>query len=465
MYLFVALTVVIIAIGTIISSYMISAAQIDRIFKQITIANAKNFAATLDGDYLRQLRTALETDEYQAIHDRAEAEDNEQLVQDYLEEQGLWDEYTKIRDNIDMYIRNTECVKYLYIVANGDANATTDMFMIDDSNETLYDSAGRWEDREAEYIGSELWNIEPTIAYSEEWGWLCSDFAPVYDSNEEVVCIVGCDIEYEDIATAKFQYLLYDILVVFIIAVFMIVIAFFAVSKLVVDPLNNITENVLLFKPTANIKDANVIELDIKRNDEIGAIYHAIRQMEMSIIDHLHSITQMQNNIAWKDNQITQLNTEMLRDELTGVGNRLAYSRKLADLKSDYAIVMVDLNNLKEINDIHGHDVGDGYIKDCCHVVCDVFKHSAVYRIGGDEFTVVIDGDDYKDKEKKFRELIDAFNTIYEDKSKKPWERLSASCGIATYEFGDSPEDVVDRADKKMYKYKAAFRAKYGSYR
>lgn len=61
----------------------------------------------------------------------------------------------------------------------------------------------------------------------------------------------------------------------------------------------------------------------------------------------------------------------------------------------EFAIAVFDLNNLKDINDRLGHEVGDQYIKNACRVICDSFKHSPVFRVGGDEFAVFLENTDY----------------------------------------------------------------------
>ena len=83
------------------------------------------------------------------------------------------------------------------------------------------------------------------------------------------------------------------------------------------------------------------------------------------------------------------------KDSLTGVGNKTAYIKKTNEINEqirngfkDFAVVMIDINGLKAVNDNYGHANGDLYIKGCCHIICEVFKHSPVYRIGGDEFAV-----------------------------------------------------------------------------
>ena len=94
----------------------------------------------------------------------------------------------------------------------------------------------------------------------------------------------------------------------------------------------------------------------------------------------------------------------MRRDPLTNVNNRIAYDDKEKYFQSeinmgtnpDFAIAMFDVNNLKLINDSKGHDAGDSYLIRACRLICDVFKHSPVYRMGGDEFVAFLTGDDYE---------------------------------------------------------------------
>ena len=63
---------------------------------------------------------------------------------------------------------------------------------------------------------------------------------------------------------------------------------------------------------------------------------------------------------------------------------------------SGFALVILDVNDLKKVNDIQGHKAGDQYIRNACKLICGNFKRSPVFRIGGDEYAVVVDGDDYQ---------------------------------------------------------------------
>ena len=123
-------------------------------------------------------------------------------------------------------------------------------------------------------------------------------------------------------------------------------------------------------------------------------------------------------------------------DILTGVKSKYAYiETKLkideristGELK-EFAIAVFDLNNLKTINDTQGHDAGDKYIKDSCCIICRQFQHSPVFRIGGDEFVALLEGEDFKNREA----LIEAFNLQMEENLHNGREVIS--CGMEEFD-------------------------------
>ncbi len=91
-------------------------------------------------------------------------------------------------------------------------------------------------------------------------------------------------------------------------------------------------------------------------------------------------------------------------DALTGVKNRYAYLEAAAGMdcqiaehsQPPFAVVMLDINDLKKINDTAGHQAGDQHLRDACKIICNTFQHSPVYRIGGDEFAVISQGSDMR---------------------------------------------------------------------
>ena len=121
-----------------------------------------------------------------------------------------------------------------------------------------------------------------------------------------------------------------------------------------------------------------------------------------------------------------------------------------------FALIVCDANNLKEINDTQGHVAGDEYIKESAKLLCNIFKHSPVFRIGGDEFVVFLRGDDYDRKQ----ELMDKLrNQVLENKESGVGAVLAS--GIAEYdpENDSLVSEILDRADRAMYENKQKLKA------
>ena len=150
-------------------------------------------------------------------------------------------------------------------------------------------------------------------------------------------------------------------------------------------------------------------------------------------------------------------------DSLTGVKSKSAYADYIKDLQDrmdkrerlSFAIGMFDCDDLKLINDRYGHEKGDEYLKTAARLICRIFHHSPVFRIGGDEFAVVLTNDDYENRE----ELISRFEMSRLEicaMAKNEWEQVSVALGIAAYdpEIDYSVDDVFKRADQEMYEDK-----------
>ena len=144
-------------------------------------------------------------------------------------------------------------------------------------------------------------------------------------------------------------------------------------------------------------------------------------------------------------------------DSLTGVRNKHAYSEAEALLNQrirqndidKLGVVVCDINGLKLANDTLGHAAGDKLIKDACSLICEYFTHGAVYRIGGDEFVVIL-------QEKGFdtmHEVIEDINRVIEDNIKN--KEVVIAIGHSELTKDDQlVHDVFERADKMMYQRK-----------
>ena len=158
--------------------------------------------------------------------------------------------------------------------------------------------------------------------------------------------------------------------------------------------------------------------------------------------------------------QALSVANEMARkDILTGTRNKTAFVEYKKELQKDidekvtdsFGIIVCDINDLKFINDTQGHNAGDEYIKAACRLICRTFAHSPVFRIGGDEFVIILRKQDYSDREN----LLSAFRKQIEDNLRIGSGPVVAS-GLAEYQqdSGNTVEDVFKLADGRMYEEK-----------
>ena len=162
---------------------------------------------------------------------------------------------------------------------------------------------------------------------------------------------------------------------------------------------------------------------------------------------------------------IEGMHAKAYRDALTMVKNKAAYDDAAKSLQErmdaedfDFGLLMLDVNFLKVINDEYGHERGDDYLRTCCQLVCHVFEHSPVYRIGGDEFVVLLQRDDYQRREELLAELDQRMEASQQESD--AWKRISLAKGLAVRGESDtSVEDVFRRADQAMYENKRKMKA------
>ena len=148
-------------------------------------------------------------------------------------------------------------------------------------------------------------------------------------------------------------------------------------------------------------------------------------------------------------------------DALTGVKNRHAYLETEAQMnrliaernQPPFAVVMLDVNDLKKVNDTAGHQAGDQYLRSACKIICDTFAHSPVFRVGGDEFTVISQGRDYA----RIDELIGKIRDHNAEASHTG--DVVIACGMSRFADDACVSSVFERADQGMYENKKALKA------
>jgi diguanylate cyclase (GGDEF)-like protein len=152
--------------------------------------------------------------------------------------------------------------------------------------------------------------------------------------------------------------------------------------------------------------------------------------------------------------QAVRLRHEATHDTLTGLPNRRAFRRRLTreiEMGDGLALILCDMDNLKVVNDTEGHDAGDRALQLLAVALQSELRRSdEAYRVGGDEFAVVLPGAGRLDAERVMRRLRDALGAGVLDTG----DQIEASFGIAVHRRGDDLEQLVVRADEALYRAK-----------
>jgi len=159
--------------------------------------------------------------------------------------------------------------------------------------------------------------------------------------------------------------------------------------------------------------------------------------------------------------RLEQAQSKANLDALTGVKNRNAYLGAEERLDSliakhhapNFAIVILDVNNLKKVNDEEGHQAGDQYLRDACKIICDIFKRSPVFRVGGDEFAVIAQGNDYASIEELLGRMDDHNTEALHSGG------IVIAQGMARYRRDANVAAVFERADQNMYQNKLSLKS------
>ena len=182
------------------------------------------------------------------------------------------------------------------------------------------------------------------------------------------------------------------------------------------------------------------------------------RTIMMAVGMFVFAIVVMLTNHSYMNRRTLESERLANIDPMTGVKSKHAwlnqenaYNKRIRDGEAgDFSIVVCDVNGLKKINDTLGHKAGDEYICAACKMVCEIFKHSPVYRIGGDEFVTILTGRDHTTRKELMQLLHDRSVAHIAEGG------VVVSGGISDFRPGEDLNfhAVFQRADELMYEEK-----------
>ena len=450
--------------GVLVSSYYINH-LVDNSYKNRALEIANTIAAVLDTEQTAVLKDSL-LEIYNKTEEKVMSDDwGSPEFDAYIAHYSILEntpEYRSIMAQLKN-IQNVNDVDCLYIVVI-DIPTVKFIYLVDAAEEDpcppgcldpIYE-----ENRDI--LTDPERGFPPYITNTETYGWLVTAGAPVYNDDHEVICYAMVDISMEAIRTQQRSISSLLAMVLLLLTILICVLAIMIINRILINPINMLSNAAAHY--TAGKDSTNEIDsLRIKTNDEIQSLYISIKQMIHDInsyFDNLISTTQELTKTKIKADKMDEL---AHRDALTGVGSKLAYDQKAAELnekiregKARFGIVMVDMNYLKKLNDTYGHEHGNDAIRTTSSLICEIFKHSPVYRIGGDEFVVILEGRNYDG----ISDLTDSFNQTVSSLQGQPWEKISAAIGYALYKDEGTVDEVFRKADHIMYENKQKMKAK-----
>ena len=305
----------------------------------------------------------------------------------------------------------------------------------------------------------------PPIISNETYGYLLTIYKPVYNSEGKCVCYAGIDFSM-DLINDYGRLFIAEVVALFsgaLIFIFVLSLAFIENNILLpVNTMSYCAKNFVYDSEEARAKNIERIKsLNIKTKDEIENLYSAfVKTTE----DSMHYF----ENFKRAKIEVEVMEELAHTDSLTRIKNKTAYTEttyrldaEILDGQAEFAIVMIDINYLKRVNDTYGHERGNEYLINACELTCSIFGKENVYRVGGDEFVAVLDKDKIEHCEELIAQIRAEIEKFRADDSLEPWEKVSAAIGVAYYnEYTDkTTEEVFKRADADMYKNKIAMKA------
>ncbi len=366
------------------------------------------------------------------------------------------EKHAEIQKLFDNYVDYYNDVHYLYIIRATDpddpaklrsvcsANSSYEkefepenLVFIGDGGEDWYSDEVAQKIRDIQAGDEDVFFDDPS-----EWGNDYSIGRPLIDSAGKHYAVLCVDVSVDELQQLITRYTNITIAVIVGMGLLFILLLLLWMRRYVVDPIHQLENSVSTFAASSH-------EMSSVR--EIEILNQSISKMSHDMKDYVKGMLEAEKEVEGLQAHMTEINTIAYQDALTHVGNKAAFDKmaetlnaEISDRKAQFAIVMADLNQLKLINDRYGHDKGNEYIIGSCRLICDVFAHSPVYRVGGDEFVVILQKRDYRNRDSLFDIVKSEFCDTAMRNDIEPWLRYSASFGMAVFDpVNDTDTDAM----------------------
>ena len=195
---------------------------------------------------------------------------------------------------------------------------------------------------------------------------------------------------------------------------------------------------------------------------EISELRETVREKSQRDKSRMNELA---GKVSGLKDELEQVRSEAEKDGLTGVYNRKTFDLYIAELvarnehqSTPFALLLIDVDNFKTINDTYGHTVGDRVLASLAGSCRSQIRgDDFVGRYGGEEFVLILPQASLRNAHKKARHLCKEFAaTRYalDGGTGDQTLSLTVSIGVSAFKKGDTPVSVIERADKALYEAK-----------
>ena len=310
--------VLVVTAGLVGISYYVFCQRVDDDYYDRASRAAKAGTEFFSTEDILAYRDAILSREFQELRQRAVAANAPEILKKWMAEQPagndgrdedgklLWsllDEYELINESLASITEMTKVdTTFIQVDVNGVtynlADPVEDIFYVGSIEESI-DEFEDYGDNEA---------VPPTV-YHSQFGWLCTTLEPIMNPETgEPVCLVGADVEMTEIMRERHSFFLNTILFVALFTIVAIAASTVLLRRVAVNPLKQLADAATGFarEDHGNFTKEDVIQLDIKSDDEIGKLYREIQSMQSRIVDYTDNLTRV---TAEKERVNTELRT------------------------------------------------------------------------------------------------------------------------------------------------------------
>lgn len=340
---------------------------------------------------------------------------------------------------------------YIYVLAPIDDGL---MFIYDTDlteGQYLLGDTSTWSNEfgDFETEAREIKELGPLFSNEENYGHLLSSYTPYYDESNTFVGYLGIDFNIDDLVAEQNDFILQLSIATLCIALLMTVAFITIMRKMVIKPINKTSSAAsdYLYDVSASVsKDNSITRLEIRTGDELENLSESLKTMEQQIKDYLTNLEEVRRKAE--------------TDSLTNVLNRETFEQRVKwALENDssggyFVYIIIDLDYFKDINDTHGHNVGDQVLVSVSAALKSCFRATdLIARLGGDELAVFYRSPAVlKSVEDRVQRIQKTINEIHI----KDDLRITVSIGVTIFSKKESPvyKDFYLAADEALYDVK-----------